>query len=273
MGKRHQSRLGVRGLPQALCLGCALAPSPPAEHFWLGLAEHGGCWRHHRRAGGCGAARPGHQSPQRQALVGPQICKQPLRCLSGACVCTELGWAVLLGCWVGADTRPLLGVLCLGTGTRTFEDRLVRGEGLSPLSPLCPLPSWQGPCSPGAVPAAATTRGARTDPLPCPQLHLPHSQSTKLICCPAAPQDQRTVSRHCRRPGSTVRWWRRPTFGFGTRTWYEGRGWTAPDQQQDWWWPRGMGRAQSAGLCLGVWGQQCIGKWHRPRGSPSPSTA
>ncbi|XP_054051664.1 general transcription factor 3C polypeptide 2 isoform X8 [Rissa tridactyla] len=64
----HRRRvLGLQGL------FCGPSEGDCVEHIWLGLAEHGGRRRHHRRAVGCGAARPGRQPPQRQALLGPQI--------------------------------------------------------------------------------------------------------------------------------------------------------------------------------------------------------
>ncbi|XP_075271270.1 general transcription factor 3C polypeptide 2 isoform X5 [Opisthocomus hoazin] len=64
----HRRRvLGLQGLFRGPSQGDCV------EHLRLGLAEHGGCGRHHGRAGGCGAARPGRQPPQRQAVLGPQI--------------------------------------------------------------------------------------------------------------------------------------------------------------------------------------------------------
>lgn len=167
--------VGVVGTPRG---PCAPAPPVPTEHIGLGLAEHGGCRRHHWRAGGCGAARPGRQPPQRQALLGPQICKKPLCPAQDG---GELGFTIAAW-WARAASALRMGPSGLGS------------------CPRCPLPLWQHPlplpCSSPAVlwdragllgpPAQLSPRWSRSAeelscPPPCPEPPLAHSPSIKLI--------------------------------------------------------------------------------------------
>ena len=234
------ARAGVLGSP----LGPrAPGPSVPAEHLRLGLAEHGGCGRHHGRAGGCGAARPGRQPPQRQAVLGPQICKRPSRSagpVRGAC---GAGWGGCVPGSLGEHPEPSSGhllphtsvcrvchvchacrVSCVSRALPTRAGAAWRGSAVAAALTLGPGLLGLG-CAwgrPGRVSPAlmvarppSPLRGGRSGPpaplgarwsLPCPEPCLAHSRSTKPICCPAAPRGRRTASRRCRRPGSTARW-------------------------------------------------------------------
>lgn len=190
---------------------CTLEPPAPTEHLGLGLAEHGGCGGHHWRAAGCGAARPGCQPPQRQALLRPQICKRP-PCSTGP-LCNTRG--------AGQGGRCVLGSV-LHCPTHVCACHVCA---------CCALPTWAGaPWWERAVVAASApgmgplglgsdlTRGFR-DPRPhrdlrgskwivppCAELCLAHSLCTKPTCCPAALRGRRVASQRCRGPGSTARW-------------------------------------------------------------------